>query len=166
MWVAIHSDLLAAASVTSPSVTRSYYLMNLARGTMFDKGLRDGWGLGAPEETPDQWKRLSPAYNVESIHAPILFQTPEEEYLYEIDYVFPLMRRHLADLYVFPNEPHNKFQPRHLLAAYTRNFDWFRFWLQDVQDRDPAKAAQYTLWNDMRREAGPERQAPAASPQG
>ncbi len=166
MWVAIHSDLLAAASVTSPSVTRSYYLMNLARGTMFDKGLRDGWSLGAPEETPDQWKRLSPAYNVESIHAPILFQTPEEEYLYEIDYVFPLMRRHLADLYVFPNEPHNKFQPRHMLAAYTRNFDWFRFWLQDVQDHDPAKAAQYALWNDMRREAGPGRQAPAASPQG
>lgn len=165
MWVAIHSDLLAAASVTSPSVTRTYYLMNLARGTMFDKGLREGWGLGAPEETPDQWKRLSPAYSLDSIHAPFLFQMPEEEYLYAVDYTFPLMRRHLADVYVFPNEPHNKFQPRHLLAAYSRNLDWFRFWLQGVEDQDPAKAAQYALWNQMRRESGAARQAKAASPQ-
>lgn len=165
MWVATHSDLLAAASVTSPSVTRSYYLMNMARGSMFDTGLRDGWGLGAPEETPAQWKRLSPAYNVDSFHAPFLFQMPEEEYLYALDYVFPLMRRHLADLYVFPNEPHNKFQPRHLWAAYNRNFDWFRFWLQDKQDDDLAKAAQYALWNDMRRAAASKPHVPAPSTQ-
>jgi dipeptidyl aminopeptidase/acylaminoacyl peptidase len=151
MWVAIHSDLLAAASVTSPSVTPMYYRTNMARGPMFDTGLREGWGLGAPEETPEQWKRLSPVYNLDSIHVPILFQMPEEEYLSAIDYVFPLMREHLADLYVFPNEPHNKFQPKHLLAAYSRNFDWFRFWLQGAQDANPAKAAQYALWKDMRR---------------
>jgi len=153
MWVATHSDLLAAASVTSPSVTPMYYLLNMARGPMFETGLREGWGLGAPDETPEQWKRLSPVYNVDSIHVPILFQMPEEEYLHAIDYVFPLMRRHRADLYVFPNEPHNKFQPRHLLAAYNRNLEWFRYWLQGVLDEDPAKAAQYALWNAMRGDA-------------
>ena len=27
-------------------------------------------------------------------------------------------------------------QPRHRLAAYEHNFDWFRYWLQDVRDAD------------------------------
>lgn len=151
MWVVMHSNLLAAASVTSPSVTPMFYRMNLARGDMFTNGLRKVWGLGSPEETPEQWKRLSPTYNLDSIHAPVLFQMPEEEYLYAADYVFPLMRAHRADLYVFPNEPHRKFQPRHMLAAYERNFDWFRFWLQGAEDDDAAKNARYARWQEMRR---------------
>ncbi len=153
LWVAMRSNLLSAASVTSPSGTPSYYLMNLAKGDMFTTGLRRVWGLGSPTETPDRWKLLSPAYNVDSIHAPILFQMPEEEYLYALDYVMPLLRRQRADLYVFPNEPHRKFQPRHMLAAYQRNLDWFRFWLQGAEDADPAKAAQYARWRGMRNAA-------------
>jgi dipeptidyl aminopeptidase/acylaminoacyl peptidase len=150
MWVAMHSDLLAAASVTSPSVTPMYYRMNMARGQMFETGLRKVWGLGSPEETPDQWKRLSPVYNLDSIHTPVLFQMPEEEYLCAIDSIFPLMRKHRADLYVFPNEPHNKFQPRHLLAAYQRNLDWFRFWLQGYDSGERGKRARYEHWRAMR----------------
>ena len=61
-----------------------------------------------------------------------------------------MVREHRADLYVFPNEPHQKFQPRHKLAVYERNVDWFRFWLQGYEDLDPAKAAQYARWRLMR----------------
>lgn len=158
MWVAMRSDLLAAVSVTSPSVTPLYYLLNQGKGDMFRNGLRTIWGLRSPEETPDQWKRLSPAYNVERIRTPVLFQMPEEEYLYALDYVFPLMRANRADLYVFPDEPHRKFQPRHMLAAYERNLDWFRFWLQGVEDDDPGKAAQYARWRNMQQaiDGGPQ----------
>ncbi len=165
MWVAMHSDLLAAASVTSPSVTPIYYRLASAKGDMFTTGLRKVWGLGSPEETPEQWKRLSPAYNLASIQSPVLFQMPEEEYLYAVDYVFPLMRAHRADLYVFPDEPHRKFQPRHMLAAYERNLDWFRFWLQGIEDDDPKKAAQYAFWNDMRRGIEAGHATEGASPQ-
>src|SRR3546814_16062731 len=66
----------------------------------------------------------------------------EQEYMYALDYEIPLIREHRADLYVFPNEPHQKFQPRHKLAVYERKVDWFRFWLQGYEDPDPAKAAQ------------------------
>ena len=165
IWVATHSDLLAAASVTSPSATPSYYRMNLAKGDMFTTGLRKVWGLGSPEETPEQWKRLSPVYNLDSIHAPVLFQMPEEEYLYAIDYVFPLMREHRADLYVFPNEPHRKFQPRHMLAAYDRNLDWFRFWLQGAEDGDPANTKRYARWREMRRAVEQAKAGVAPAPQ-
>jgi dipeptidyl aminopeptidase/acylaminoacyl peptidase len=150
LWVAMNSDLLSAASVTTPSGTPTYYLMNQAKGEMFRAGLRQVWGLGSPEETPERWKLLSPAYNVDRIRIPVLFQMPEEEYLYALDYIFPLMQRKRADLYVFPDEPHRKFQPRHMLSAYERNLDWFRFWLQGVEDDDPGKAAQYARWRGMR----------------
>ncbi len=65
-------------------------------------------------------------------------------------YEIPLIRAHRADLYVFPNEPHQKFQPKHKLAVYERNLDWFRFWLQGYEDPDPAKAAQYACWREMK----------------
>lgn len=150
LWVAMRSGLLAAASVTSPNCTPIYYLLNQTKGDMFRNGLRSVWGLGSPEETPERWKLLSPVYNLDSIHIPILFQMPEEEYLYGMDYIAPLMQSGRADLYVFPDEPHRKFQPRHMLAAYERNLDWFRFWLQGIEDQDDAKDGQYARWDAMR----------------
>ena len=81
---------------------------------------------------------------------PVLMQFPEQEYLYALGYAIPMMLDNRADVYVFPNEPHNKFQPRHKLAVYTRNLDWFRFWLQGYEDPVPSKAAQYAYWRTMR----------------
>jgi len=108
------------------------------------------WGLGSPSETPERWKVLSPVFNLDNIRAPILMQTPEQEYVYGLDYEIPLIREHRADLYVFPNEPHQKFQPKHKLAVYERNLDWFRFWLQGYEDPAPSKVAQYIRWRAMR----------------
>jgi dipeptidyl aminopeptidase/acylaminoacyl peptidase len=150
LWTATESDLLAAASVANPVVSPNYYLFGSMKGETFLKGLRDMWGLGAPMQTPERWKTLSPAFKLDRIRAPILFQHSEQEYLYALDYLVPLLRAHRAELYVFPNEPHQKFQPRHKLAVYERNVDWFRFWLQDYEDAVPEKAAQYARWRAMK----------------
>src|SRR3546814_20633973 len=75
---------------------------------------------------------------------------PEQEFIQTLDYAVPLMRDQRADVYVFPNEPHIKFQPRHKLAIYVRNLDWFRFWLQGFEANDPRKAEQYAHWRAMR----------------
>lgn len=150
LWTATESSLLAAASVANPVVSPSYYLYGSMKGDAFVQGLRDMWGLGAPDETPERWKALSPAFKLDRIRAPILFQHSEQEYLYALDYEIPLLRSQRADLYVFPNEPHQKFQPRHKLAVYERNLDWFRFWLQGHEDAAPAKKAQYERWRQMK----------------
>jgi dipeptidyl aminopeptidase/acylaminoacyl peptidase len=154
LWVAMKSNLLAAASVTSPSVSPNYVLLHSLEGAAFRAGVKASWGLGAPDQTPDRWKLVSPAFNVAAIHAPVLFQMPEQEYVQALDYVLPLAASPTpADLYVFPNEPHNKVQPRHKLAAYTRNLDWYRFWLQGYVDPDPVKAAQYDHWRALQSRA-------------
>ncbi|HEV2621854.1 MAG TPA: Atxe2 family lasso peptide isopeptidase [Frateuria sp.] len=150
MWTVANSGLLAAASVATPVVSPFYYVIGSIKGKAFRKGLRELWGLGSPSETPQRWSVLSPAFQLDKIHAPILFQHSEQEYMYALDYEIPLIREQRADLYVFPNEPHQKFQPRHKLAAYNRNLDWFRFWLQGHEDPDPAKAEQYVRWRAMR----------------
>lgn len=91
-------------------------------------------------------------YQLDKIRAPILFQQPEKEFRLTLDYTLPLMRRHQADIYVFPNETHIKFQPRHKLAVYERTVDWFRFWLQGYEDPSPAKVGQYRVWRQMKAE--------------
>jgi dipeptidyl aminopeptidase/acylaminoacyl peptidase len=149
-WIAMKLRLLAAASVSTPSMSSTYYLLGSIRGKLFTDALRMLWGLRSPEETPDRWHLLSPQFNLDKISAPILLQMPEQEYLAALDYAIPLIDRRMADLYVFPNEPHQKFQPRHKLAVYERNIDWFRFWLQGYEDPDPVKRAQYTHWREMR----------------
>jgi dipeptidyl aminopeptidase/acylaminoacyl peptidase len=152
MWTLAHSDAVAAASVSGISVTPTYYLFNSLRGA-FRSNLRKMWQLGAPSETPRRWRELSPAYQLDRIKAPVLFQLPEQEYRMTLDYALPLVRRHQADIYVFPDETHIKFQPRHKLAVYERNVDWFRFWLQGYEDPSPEKAGQYRIWRGMKKKA-------------
>ena len=53
--------------------------------------------------------------------------------------LIPMVRENRGDLYIFPHETHQKFQPRHKLAAYERNLDWFRFWLQGFESGAAAK---------------------------
>jgi hypothetical protein len=150
MWTVMKSNLLAAASVASSAASPLYYLMSSMKGEAFLKILRMDWGLGSPSETPERWKLLSPVFQLDRIHAPILFQQSEQEYMTALDYAIPLIREHRADFYVFPNEPHQKFQPRHKLAVYERNLDWFRFWLQGYEDPNPDKAGQYRIWRGMK----------------
>lgn len=153
LWTLVHSDVVSAASVSGVSVTPTYYLFNSLRAT-FRSDLRRLWQLGAPDETPERWKEVSPAYQLDRIKAPILFQLPEQEFRVTLDYALPLVRRHQADIYAFPDESHIKFQPRHKLAVYERNIDWFRFWLQGYEDPTPDKAGQYHIWRGMKKKAG------------
>lgn len=149
MWTIMHSELLSAASIASPSITPNWYLFNMLREG-FRSRARSNWQLGGPGETPEQWAAISPAFNLDRIRAPVLFQIPEQEYMAALEYALPLVRNGTGDLYVFPYAPHIKFQPRQKLAVYERNVDWFRFWLQDHEDPDPSKTAQYKRWREMR----------------
>lgn len=149
-WTLINSDLLAAASVSSPRTSPLAYSLLSLYGESFFPRLRQLWQLGSPDETPERWRRLSPVFNLDKIRAPILMQLPEQEYIYSLDYAIPLIRDDRAELYVFPDEAHFKFQPRHKLAVYERNLDWFRFWLLDQEDPDPIKQEQYMHWRHMK----------------
>jgi len=131
-------------------VSPVYYLVGSVKGEAFLSGLQKYWQLQTPDKSPARWRRLSPVFNLDRIRSPILMQMPEQEYIQALDYALPLIGDQRADLYAFPNEPHQKFQPKHKLAVYERNLDWFLFWLRGVEDSSPSKAEQYTHWRKMR----------------
>lgn len=150
-WVAFRSDLLAVLSVTSPQPEPASYWLSAMPGSDIPATIRRVWGYGAPEETPERWRAVSPAMNVGKIRIPVLFQMPEMEARRVPELYARLVRQGTpTELYAFPDEAHIKVQPRHRLAAYERNFDWFRYWLEAHRDPDPAKADQYRRWDALR----------------
>lgn len=108
---------------------------------------------GFPALGPDhdsRWKGQSLVLNATEVDTPLLMQLPDHEYLAAIQAVQALKEAGKpVEAYVFPDEYHVKWQPAHRLASYLRSIDWFRFWLMDAKDADPAKALQYGRWEAM-----------------
>jgi dipeptidyl aminopeptidase/acylaminoacyl peptidase len=151
LWLAFNTRLLAAASIASPGLEPAYYWFNGVQGRDNHEKLESAWGLRAPEETPERWRRLSAALNADRIGAPLLMQLPEQEARFVAELHARLSHSPTpVELFAFPDEPHIKVQPRHKLAAYQRNLDWFRYWLLGESDPDPMKRAQYERWDRLR----------------
>ncbi len=154
----INSDMFAAASISSCCMD--------AQPAAVYAGLayaRFSRRVGYPplsQSDPDFWRPYSLALNAARMNRPLLMQLADAEYLLGLE-TFAALHEHgqPVELIVFPNEFHMKWQPAHRRAIYERNLDWFGFWLQDRVDPDPAKAAQYRRWEEMRT-----RRSSAASP--
>lgn len=113
--------------------------------------------VGYPPATVDShafWAPMSVALNASRIRTPLLMQLADDEYLLSLE-AFQALRENGApsEMYVFPEEHHVKWQPRHKLAVFERTLDWFSFWLRCTEDPDPAKAEQYRRWQRARERA-------------
>lgn len=105
--------------------------------------------LTQPSET--FWGPYSIRVNARKIRTPLLIQAADREYLLATETYETLRESGVpVEMYVFPDEFHEKWQPRHRLAIYSRNLDWFRFWLDGYVDPDPSKTIQYKRWQGLR----------------
>lgn len=144
----INSDLFKVAAISTCCVDERALTYNgLAVERTFE-------AMGYP--APDQedlafWKPYSFALNVRTLTQPLLMQLADDEYLGALN-TFAVLKSagRPVEMFVFPDEHHNKWQPAHRSAVYARNLDWFAFWLQDREDPDPAKRAQYERWEALR----------------
>ena len=148
-YALVNSKLFAAAAISSCCVDAQAMMIyggaRLARDRRF-KGYADATANGA-----SFWRPVSLALNASKIDTPLLMQLPDEEFIGAIDSVTALENAGKpVSLYVFPDENHTKWQPAHRLAVYTRNLDWFDFWLMGKVDPDPAKREQYARWRRLR----------------
>jgi hypothetical protein len=55
-----------------------------------------------------------------------------------------------VDFIYFPKGNHILFSPLNRLGSQGGNVDWFRFWLQGLEDPDPKKAEQNKRWRNLR----------------
>jgi dipeptidyl aminopeptidase/acylaminoacyl peptidase len=159
-YALIHTDLFHAASGAQNYDPFFYFLGSDEWHEIFQEWRLGGWSSG--KLNPD-WRQIAMSMNADKIVTPILQNASDTEYLITLS-----TYRSLRDvdkpieLYIYPNELHVRNQPRHRLEIYERNLDWFRFWLKDEQDSDPAKAEQYKRWSHLREQAAKAREKPAA----
>jgi dipeptidyl aminopeptidase/acylaminoacyl peptidase len=146
-----HTNLFRAASGAASYDPCFYFLGSDEWHDVFEEWGLGGWPWGRSREN---WRRIAMSMSADKIVTPILQNASDTEYL-----IYLPLYRSLADLgrpvelYLYPNELHVRNQPRHRLEIYDRNLDWFRFWLKDELDPDPAKAEQYQRWDHLRDEA-------------
>lgn len=116
---------------------------------MADVYRRIGWpGITAADD--GFWSRMSIVRNARRVAFPILFETSDEEFRVALESDTALREvGKAADLFVFPDEHHIKWQPAHKLAAYERSIDWFDFWLRGVMPADPRRKAEAARWAAM-----------------
>lgn len=138
-------DGFAALSVASGSWDQlEYYFRSLPNP------YGDPPATSFPED-PEFWAGLDLSQHLDSIEAPVLFHMADSEVISTGELVRRMTDARLAvEAFSFPNERHLKWQSAHRLAIYNRNLDWFRFWLQDIEDPDAAKAEQYDRWRQLR----------------
>lgn len=163
-FILAHSKIHYRAATVADNVQYSlgeYWLPHDAGGIkMFD--LMYG---GPPYGTTlKNWLDYSVSFNLDRIHTPLLMEQMGYGMPYDNIKAPPLS---LADsfevftglnrlnkpveLYYYPNEDHTPEHPQARLATLQRNLDWYRFWLKDEEDRDPAKAEQYKRWRELRK---------------
>jgi len=120
-------------------------------GPAWEKQTRD---MGYPAANPiDQafWRPYSFALSADRLATPLLMQLADYELLTGVHaYAALRSQGQPTDLYFYPDEYHNKWQPWHRAAVFARDLDWFSFWLQGREDPSPAKAAMFARWRAWR----------------
>ncbi len=111
---------------------------------------RSGYPLSVDDDR-EYWKPISLSVNARRITTPILFQLADREVGLALESYGALREAGKpVEMRIYPDEYHNKVQPRHRLAVYERNIEWFAFWLRNAEDPDPGKQEQYARWRMLR----------------
>jgi hypothetical protein len=95
----------------------------------------------------------APGFNLNRVQTPLLIQAitaPSILEEWEIYASLRLQRKPVEMIYI-PDGQHILQKPLERLASQQSDVDWFRFWLQDYEDPDPAKVEQYLRWRELRK---------------
>lgn len=153
VWHAmIYSTRFAAASASSGGWSPSwYYLTNSTQREYFYK--RSAELLPPGMGGDDRWKRISPEFHTGTIDTPILVQVADHELVLSAATLGALMDAGKpVETYVYPDEYHIKWHPRHKLSVYERSIDWFNFWLRGVESSNVQEVGRYERWRKLRKQ--------------
>lgn len=149
-FVVSHHPELFATAVTSGMSGHDPYVYYMS--PKFQKERLIKGGLGPPSKRSwKRWREYSSSLNADRIKAPLLSNASEDDFMMDFEMYTTLEQlRKPVEMFIYPYELHTKAQPKHLFEIYKRNLDWFKFWLQGVEDPDPTKKAQYERWRHLR----------------
>jgi len=98
------------------------------------------------------WAKHSPEFNLDKVQAPlqVVATTTEDVLSMWEPYAALRLLKKPVDLLLLNDDEHVLTNPAARLASQGGTVDWFRFWLQDYESPDPAKAEQYKRWEGLR----------------
>lgn len=111
--------------------------------------------IGAPPfgKGLQQWLKRSPGFNLDKVNAPLLVVAEGPSSLL-LSMWEPYAGLHYlnkpVDLIMLNTHEHVVTNPAVRIASQGGTVDWFRFWLKDEEDPDPAKTEQYKRWREFR----------------
>jgi dipeptidyl aminopeptidase/acylaminoacyl peptidase len=128
---------IAAEDSFGNSVAREFDSMIGAKP--FGEGLQD-------------WLKRSPGFNLDKVKAPVLINAEGPRDLLSMWEPYAALRylKRPVDLIILNTDEHVLSNPAVRIASQGGSVDWFRFWLQDYEDPDPAKTDQYARWRQLR----------------
>jgi len=99
------------------------------------------------------WMARSPVFQSPKVAASVMIEVPTTsvDSMWEPYALLRLLHRPV-ELQLVDTEEHPPTEPRIQAAMAGLTVDWFKFWLQGEEDPDPAKAAQYARWRELRAE--------------
>jgi dipeptidyl aminopeptidase/acylaminoacyl peptidase len=122
---------------------------------MFGPDADDESMIGAKPfgEGLQQWLKRSPGFNLDRITTPLLVVGGGRLGLLHMWEPYAGLRylQKPVDLMMLNTDEHVLTNPAVRMASQGGSVDWFRFWLQDYEDPDPAKAEQYARWHNLRK---------------
>jgi dipeptidyl aminopeptidase/acylaminoacyl peptidase len=151
-YAVLHTNLFRAAIGAALYDPCFYFIGGTEWWDAFRTMGLGGWPGG---QSKSNWDEIDMPAHADRIHAAILENTSDTEYL-----IYLPLYRSLVDLgkpvelYIYPQELHVRNQPKHRFEIYERNLDWFLFWLKNEKSSEPAKGEQYRRWEQLRRESG------------
>lgn len=99
------------------------------------------------------WIMHSPEFNLDKVSTPLRIVSRKDGssilYMWE-PYALLREMNKPVEFVVLNTTEHVLTNPAVRLAAQGGNLDWYRFWLQGYEDKDPLKQDQYRRWEAMR----------------
>jgi dipeptidyl aminopeptidase/acylaminoacyl peptidase len=99
-----------------------------------------------------EWFEKSPAFNADKVKAPLQVVAAGRAgvlFMWEPYAALRYLNRPV-DLVVLNTSEHVLTNPKARIISQGGTVDWFRFWLKDEEDTDPAKVEQYARWRRLR----------------
>jgi dipeptidyl aminopeptidase/acylaminoacyl peptidase len=148
VWALLHSSLFSAAAMSSCCFDTT---LAMRVGPTSAQEYREDGYPGLLERNSPFWRDLSLSTNARRIRTPILLQLADYEYSNALESYTALREAGApVDMFVFPGEYHNKWQPAHRLAVYRRSLDWFDYWLRGLRSAAPDRQAELAHWDRLR----------------
>jgi dipeptidyl aminopeptidase/acylaminoacyl peptidase len=98
----------------------------------------------------ESWLEIIPSFNLERIRTPVLMWNAGSA-ISRWDWYAGLRRLgRPVEYWIIPDGEHDLFKVGQRLLVNHLTVDWFDFWLNGHEDKDPAKGGQYARWRVLR----------------